>query len=63
MLYLKFYIHSIPSLIVIGGDLNLDFSRSCPSTYILSDYITDFSYYKYIDFSNTSVTYNWIIGS
>ena len=49
-----------PCHIIIGGDMNVDFSRSSPNTYVLSDFITDRNLYTCIDLPNTNAPYTII---
>ena len=49
-----------PCHIIIGGDMNVDFSRSSPNTRVLSDFITDFNLYTCIDLPNTNAPYTFI---
>ena len=49
-----------PCHIIIGGDMNVDFSRSSPNTRVLSDFITDFNLYICIDLPNTNAPYTFI---
>ena len=49
-----------PCNIIIGGDMNVDFSRSSPNTRVLSDFITDFNLYTCIDLPNTNAPYTFI---
>ena len=49
-----------PCHIIIGGDINVDFSRSNPNTRVLSDFITDFNLYTCIDLPNTNTPYTFI---
>ena len=53
------YTHN-PCHIIIGGDMNVDFSRSSPNTRVLSDFITDFNLYTCIDLPNTNAPYTFI---
>ena len=50
-----------PCHIIIGGDMNVDFSRSSPNTRVLSDFITDFNLYTCIDLPNTNAPYILLI--
>ena len=49
-----------PCHIIIGGDMNVDFSRSSPNTRVLSDFITDFNLYTCIDLPNNNAPYTFI---
>ena len=49
-----------PCHIIIGGGMNVDFSRSSPNTRVLSDFITDFNLYTCIDLPNTNAPYIFI---
>ena len=49
-----------PSHFVIGGDFNVDFSRTSPNTHILYDFITDFNLDECINSSYVSVPYTFI---
>ena len=49
-----------PCHIIIGGDMNVDFSRSSPNTRVLSDFITDFNLYTCIDLPNANAPYTFI---
>ena len=49
-----------PCHIIIGSDMNVDFSRSSPNTRVLSDFITDFNLYTCIDLPNTNAPYTFI---
>ena len=49
-----------PSHIVIGGDFNVDFSRSSHNTNMLSDFIIEFNVSKSVDLAYVSVPYTYI---
>ena len=49
-----------PRHIVIGGDFDVDFSRTSHNTTILSDFIIDFNLLKSVDLACTSVPYAYI---
>ena len=56
---LLLYKHN-PCYIIIGGNINVDISRSSPNTRVLSDFITDFNVYTCIDLPNTNAPYTFI---
>lgn len=49
-----------PSHVIVGGDMNVDFTRSSPNTRALTDFITDFNLYTCINLPCALVPYTFI---
>ena len=49
-----------PSHVIIGGDLNVDFSRSGYNKRILLDFINDFNLFTCIDLPYATVPFTYI---